>query len=234
MHARQTSFRLAPLAAVAIGLLALPACSLRTSPDVTGSINAFDTSARHPIVLSEAPRSLELYPGAGGALDRRQADDLAAFVADYRANGRSVVVLEAPGHGAGAIRAELARLGVPAAAIRSRSYHAPHYAVAAPVRLSYARLTARVPHECGRWPEDLGMSNAGFNARNEPYWNLGCASQANLAAQVADPLDLVRARTETRADTVRRTNVIGKLREGADPSTAYRTDASRINRSVGN
>jgi pilus assembly protein CpaD len=57
--------------------------------------------------------------------------------------------------------------------------------------------------------------------------------QSTVAAQVADPLDLVRGRTEGRIDTVRRARDIQTLREGKDPSTTYRQDdKGKINTQV--
>jgi pilus assembly protein CpaD len=85
-------------------------------------------------------------------------------------------------------------------------------------------MEAKVTSQCGLWPRDLGVSDPGYSLSNEPSWNLGCATQANVAAQVADPIDLVRGRPEGRIDTVRRTQDIGKLREGKDPSTQWRQD----------
>jgi pilus assembly protein CpaD len=229
------------LAFASLALLAvLPACKHR-SADVTGSVPT-DVRERHPIVLSEAPRSIEIYAN-GPRLDQRQSDDLAAFAADYRTHGRSGLIAEVPSHdgrsyrghgGLAGIRSALAANGVSSALVEVRSYPAPDYTVAAPIRLSYARLQARVPHECGHWPEDFGASNARFSATNRPYWNFGCAYQTNLAAHMADPLDLERGRVEGRIDTTRRMAAIQKLREGQDPSTSYRDAATRINSNVGN
>ena len=106
--------------------------------------------------------------------------------------------------------------------------------MAAPIRLSFARLKAEVPHECGQWPDDLGITNnIKSRVENRNYWNFGCAYQANLAAQVADPVDLVRARQEGRIDTVKRMGAIDKIRQGKDPSTEYRQEATKLNQSVG-
>ena len=96
--------------------------------------------------------------------------------------------------------------------------------LAAPIRLSFQRMEARVADQCGLWPQDLGVSSPLANLRNEPSWNLGCSTQATLAAQVADPVDLVRGRTEGRIDTVRRVKDIDQLRAGKDPSTKWSQD----------
>ena len=81
----------------------------------------------------------------------------------------------------------------------------------------------------------FGASDARFSASNAPYWNQGCALQSNVAAQVADPVDLVRGRQEGRIDRVRRSKDIENLRQAKDPSTQYRSDEKgKINTQVGN
>jgi len=42
-----------------------------------------------------------------------------------------------------------------------------------------------------------------------------------IAAQTADPIDLVRPHVEERIDIIKRSNEITKLRQGQDPATAY-------------
>ena len=58
----------------------------------------------------------------------------------------------------------------------------PYSAVGAegptPIRLTYATLVAKTG-PCGRWPDDMTDTS-----ENKNYFNFGCASQQNLAAQV--------------------------------------------------
>ncbi|MGO4171090.1 CpaD family pilus assembly protein [Bosea sp. TAF32] len=202
-----------------------------------------DVRERHPIVLRDAPRSLDVFVGrAGAALDNRQAEDVADFAEAYRKSGKGGLVAEVPTGSRrerathdtlNGIRAALARNGVPAGALSIRSYPIQDPGLASPIRLSFASLQAVVPHQCGQWPTDLGVSDLKFSASNEPYWNFGCASQATLAAQVADPIDLVRARDEGRPDIVKRMGAIAKIRDGKDPSTQYRQQTPQINSTVG-
>lgn len=228
------------LGGLSLVALSLSACANRKA-DITASVPT-DIRERHPIVLSESPRSIEIF-ASGRQLDRRQNDDLAAFSAEYRQHGRSQIIAEVPSHdgrggqghhGLHAVRQALASQGVASSLVSVRSYPAADHTVASPIRLSFAKLQARVASECGLWPEDLGAGNYKFSASNRSYHNFGCATQSNLAAFVADPIDLVRGRPEGRVDTVRRMNAIGKLREGQDPSTVYRDGATKINQTVGN
>jgi pilus assembly protein CpaD len=216
------------------------------APDraVTGSIYPHDYRVRHPIVLAEGARTLDVFVIGSGVVEGRQRDDVRAFVAEYRRSGQGPIVAQLP---VGArtdgfahrtldsIRGLMDERGLGPVPLALSSYRVADPGVAAPVRLSFQRLQAKVATKCGQWPQDLGGSDPRVNYGNEPYWNLGCAAQANLAAQVADPVDLVRGRTETHGDTLRHVKDIQDLRDGKDPSTVYRQDnQNRINQSVGN
>lgn len=227
--------RPSPIALAAIVLLAaaLGACK-STRTDTTGSIYPHDVRARHPYVLADGTRTLDVFPTGPGHLDPRQAADLDAFLLEYRRYGRGTLALDLPRSGSpaqaaaaertvGAIRRIAAESGV-RSGIAVASYSVADPSLAAPVRLSFQRMEAKVADKCGLWSQDLGVSNPGFTMQNEAYWNLGCATRSNLAAQVADPVDLVRGRPEGRIDTVRRTQVIDKLRQGNDPSTTWKQD----------
>ena len=233
--------RVGGLAAVLAVALALGACAKRA--DVTGSLAPVDVRERHPIVLRDAPRSLDVFIGrAGGKLDARQAEDVADFGRDYARSGRGGLVAEVP-TGTGrelathdalnAIRANLGRAGVSGGALSVRTYPVNDPGLASPIRLTFASLQAGLPHSCGQWIDDAGTSSLAKSASNESQWNFGCASQATLAAQVADPIDLVRARSEGRPDFGKRMSAITKLRDGKDPSTQYRQETPQINSTVG-
>ena len=49
---------------------------------------------------------------------------------------------------------------------------------------------------------------------NKHYANFGCATQNNLAAQIANPGDLIAPRGMTPIDAERRSNVIETYRTG--------------------
>lgn len=213
--------------ALALGAgLALSGCN--ASRVVTDS---YPTTAaqRHPIVLAEGAERLDLPVGSGShGLTARQRDDIRAFAADWRKNGRGPVGMMVPSGGrsdwaAPAIRNTLAAAGVPSTAIVSQRYAASGQDIAL-VKLGYVKLKAEVPHPCGLWPQDLGFGGGDvYGAReNRDYWNFGCAAQANLAAQVADPEDLARPRAETPISASRRVVVVEKHILGDDTTTTYK------------
>jgi pilus assembly protein CpaD len=230
-----------------VAVLALSAllggCAKRAPEGDTLAYGPEDVRERHPIVLRDAPRSLDVFVGrSGSTLDARQAEDVASFAREFRRSGKGGLVAEVPtgdrrdraAHDTlNGIRAALSRGGVSPAVLSVRSYPVRDPGLTSPIRLTFASLQASVAHSCGQWPTDLGASDFRFSASNAPYWNFGCTSQATLAAQIADPIDLVRSRDEGRPDIVKRMGAITKLREGRDPSTQYRQQTPQINSAVG-
>ena len=84
-----------------------------------------------------------------------------------------------------------------------------------PIRLSFVAVTA-ITGDCGQWPTDL----FGPSIRDNTNWeNFGCATQQNLAAQIANPADLVGPRGMTPIDAQRRAEVI----------RMYRSDGNQAN-----
>ena len=98
----------------------------------------------------------------------------------------------------------------------------------ATVKLNYPSMRRRPARAgCGR-RISARAPNRSYN-ENRPYWNLGCATQRNLAAMVDNPADLVQPRGETPAYTGRRTIVLDKYRRGESPATIYPdTDKGKI------
>jgi pilus assembly protein CpaD len=235
---RSAARRLVAASAVSAALSACAADRV-----VTGSVPTHDYRQRHPIVLAESAHTLDVFVTGQAGLDGRQRDDIRAFAAEYRRSGQGAILAQVPAGtrgDAGAhatmarINAEFAAAGLPAGTIAVSAYPVLDPLVAAPVRLTFARLTAKVTSPCGVWPRDLGVSDPRERMRNDTYWNFGCAMQSNVASQVADPVDLVRPRAEGHPDPIRRSKVIDAVREGKDPSTQWRQEGTRINDGVGN
>jgi pilus assembly protein CpaD len=216
------------IAAIAsLGAL-LGACNQHTSmAQSPGYPN--DYRERHPITLREGDRAVEVFVGRNrGGLTPNQRADVLAFAQQWRREGTSGVIIDVPQAGASAraaadsmreIHSILAASGVPAKAVYMRGYR-PAPAALASIKLRYSKLTAEAG-PCGQWPKDLGPSADGDDFSNNPYWNLGCATQRNLAAMVANPTDLVQPRGEAPAYEPRRSVAIEKWRTGQSPSGTY-------------
>jgi pilus assembly protein CpaD len=191
-----------------------------------------DFEARHPIVLVSAPARMDVYP-LRGALDARTLTSLRAFAERYREVGSGEIVILSPGRRdqdtrtIGEIRRILASAGL-RGRIRTGSYIPFDSDGAAPIRVAFMALHAKVRTPCGSWPEDLASGSSLEGWKNEPYANFGCATQSVVAAQVDDPRDFVQARTLGPSDVAMRTRAIEDVRKGQDPGTAWATDLTPI------
>ena len=174
-------------------------------------------------MLAEAQTSVELLPQtAGGGLDaetRRRSAGLRRAVSPLRAwhdhgacaFGRSRP--EGAQRSVELIRGFLDREGL-GATIYVGAYPVRDPALAAPVRLSFAGVKVEVAGRCGEWPDDLASGASLDGWQNRAFWNFGCANQATLSAQLADPRDLLSPRGETPQDIETRMRAINKVRAG--------------------
>ncbi|MBB4952878.1 pilus assembly protein CpaD [Agrobacterium vitis] len=213
----------AKLALGLVALLSLSACGgMGKDTMSTGSIPD-DYRTRHPIVVTDVEHSLDLPVAQGTSrMTVGMADTVSGFAQDYRnASTGSVQIMVPHGSPNAAAAATLARQvrslliakGVPSTKMIERPYQAQASGDAAPIRLSYVATTA-VAGPCGQWPEDL----ANDTSQNKSWENFGCATQANLAAQLASPTDLIAPRAMTPIDADRRMQVISDYRTGSsDP-----------------
>jgi pilus assembly protein CpaD len=208
----------------------LGACNT-TGDVVTTQTVPTDYRQRHPIAVQEAKRSIVIFVGkARGGLSTAQHSDVAGIAQDWVREGTGSVIVDVPVDTANSraaaatyhdIRAVLGASGVPSRAIVQHSYRPEDPALLPTIRLSYSRIAA-VAGPCGLWPEDVGPSilDPGYN-ENRPYFNLGCATQRNLAAMIDNPADLEQPRAETPAYTARRDIAFDRYRKGTTTTTAY-------------
>ena len=213
-------------------LLPLAGCGT-TERMVVSSIPLDDYRVRHPIVLAERPRTLEiLVEPETGRFDRHSAAQLREFAGLYRKFGRGPITIMPPAFPGATPPVQPVRNALYSAGVHARTLVAPYPAgpnPVAPVRLSFLGLKASVADQCGQWPRDLAIgSGAPEDWSNKPYWNFGCAYQSAFAAQVADPRDLVAPQGEAPADTLMRTRAIESLRSGQDPGTNWKLVNSSI------
>jgi pilus assembly protein CpaD len=211
---------LSKLMAASLIALALAGCKHGDEPG--GHVAGWtlvDASQRHPIMVSQRPTSTSVRVVRGShGLSPAQKAHVADFLGHFRATdqGNSRLVITVPSgspNESEAVRAVqdlrhvISSYGFPESSVAIEPYPGGRDANA-PIRLSYLRFIAEGP-DCGRWPTNLAE-----DYRNLPYPNFGCAQQHNLAAQVANPADLLGPRTMDPTDAERRYVVTTKYRKG--------------------
>jgi len=220
--------------ALAAGCAALVA-GCNTSTVITGSVPD-DYRLRHPLVIKEGPRTVELFIGEKrGTLNAEQRAQVVSFAREWRRESSGGILIDIPtgtgnsaaaNHAAHEVRALLAASGVPAESVGMRRSHGGDPVKLATLRLHYPRMTADAG-PCGLWPKDLGPTYDREHYENRQYHNFGCASQRNLAAMVENPSDLVQPRGENTPPSMgRRTTVLDNYHRGQSTATTY-TDTSR-------
>jgi pilus assembly protein CpaD len=237
-NSRRGHAAMALRAAIVVGYgLLVCACQTDQSPVPGVPESPFDYRDRHPITVTEADHSLQLFIGANRAsLTATQRAEVVAFGQTWKDEATGGVLIDLPTGtvneraSAGAmheIRSLLAATGVPPQSVMVRTYQAGARSFAT-VRITYPKITAQAG-PCGMWPKDIGATADREYYENQQYWNFGCAQQHNLAAMVENPADLVQPRSETPAYTMRRTQVIEKYREGQPTASTYtNTNAGKI------
>lgn len=198
--------------AVAMTAALLTACA---TPDTT----SVRMSGREPFpIVIETHVITQAVPfvGASAEIAPVGQPQLDSFLTDFMRSGGGVleiaVASDAPSDQLSAARQEAVRKYVLHRGVR------PHELRFSPVRsssgrngavvVSYERYIAKAP-DCD---ENIGDNT--FNPGNQQHPNFGCAQQAQFAAMVSNPADLMRMRTEQPTDATRRSIVIQKYRAG--------------------
>jgi pilus assembly protein CpaD len=205
-----------PVRAVLLaGVAAMLAACAQTDSVHVGAIPD-DYRTNHPIVIQEKQEVIDVPVGVNDyEATSIQKAALTGFMARYDHDAAPMVHILVPYGSANSAAAariasqfstQLRRNGVPQNRVMQQHYQAPADA-AAPIRLSYANMRAQVASNCGRWPEDM---LAGVDNRN--WANFGCSNQNNLAAQIANPADLLTPRSRTPIDAGNRSNAIDQYR----------------------
>jgi pilus assembly protein CpaD len=216
------------LAVVVAGAAMLAGCNTDQTI-VTGTIPS-DYRQRHPIVLKEGPRTVDLFIGSKrGTLTGEQRAEVLAFAHEWRREATGGILIDLPSgssnQGAATqalaeVRSLLAAAAVPREAVSIRPYRPQDPNKLVTMKLQYPRIMADAG-PCGLWPHDLGPTYEREHMENREYWNLGCAAQRNLAAMVDNPADLIQPRAETPPYTGRRTTVLDKYHRGESTATVY-------------
>jgi pilus assembly protein CpaD len=210
-----------------LGLSALGACA--SVPPPPADMRATPTAADvHRIEVTQTSERLEVpVTPADMALSSASRSQLRAFANNYLRYGHGALVLATPSGApnsdtasilANETRMSLVDAGVSYAAVAGSTYDASGRAEA-PIIVSFARYEARAPECTPLWEQDLA-----HQSNNQPWESFGCATQANLAALVEDPADLLRPRDEDPRDSGRRDTVMDAYRAGETTHAARSSD----------
>jgi pilus assembly protein CpaD len=217
------------LSLVSIAALSVAACKTIEAPDRVAGWSMIDPSERHPILVSQQPHKLSIRVARGSqGLSPHQRAQLIAFFDKYRANdvGNSRFLISAPAGAANEVASMQAIAEIRYLMRESRfdesliqvEPYSDERDPQPPIRISYSRYVAEGP-ECGRWPANLAVET-----QNLPYANLGCATQRNFAAQIANPADLLGPRTTTAAPAERRDTAWAKWTKGESTISQKNSD----------
>lgn len=211
-----------------LGLSALSACASVPTPEGPPLATAAD---RHRVQVTEAAQRLEIPVSTGeAALPAGTHAQLRDFASGYLRYGHGAVILSTPSGSSNAdtasvlaneTRASLVNSGVSYAAVAGSTYDASGVADA-PIVVSFARFEAEAPACAPLWEQDLA-----HQSNNQAWESFGCAMQANLAAMVEDPADLLRPRVMDPRDGARRDTVMEAYRQG-NPTHADRSADERV------
>jgi pilus assembly protein CpaD len=208
-------------------MVGLAGCANQIDPlEITGSVPE-DYRRTHPIAIEESVETLDVPVGLHtNRMSGAMRSNVVGFAQRFLDNRSPLIAVVAPSGSANQVTASgiaveiedvLRGAGVPASAIDYRVYSAAANESNAPVRVAFSRIVAHTA-PCGPWPDQ-----ASENSQNRNYHNFGCATQQNLAAMVANPLDLLYPRGLTTADAARRATVLEKYRKGE----SFTADLSR-------
>jgi pilus assembly protein CpaD len=209
--------RLPMLAALALATASLSGCAMFQQRDhiEVGAVPD-DYRARHPIIIAETQKQLMVPVGnAARELSYAEKEVIIGFLANYGTQGSGAIYVSAPanaqnsgaaGHVANQV-AEVASLNGYQGRVMLSQYDAPQGQPTPPVLVSYGAITASAG-PCGKWTDDTLP-----NSENKNYQNFGCAYQNNLAAMIANPMDLLGPRKTGPIDAADRDKVIGEYRD---------------------
>lgn len=166
-------------------------------------------------------------------LSENQTLALRDMVNRFAAEGAPMLTVEAPSGDdpvasdiAWRIKGALEASGVPPYQVRVVTYVAPD--PRAPVLVGFETVRAVVPR-CGQ--EWSNLARTGNNAGSA---NFGCSVNANLAAQIANPRDIVTPRAMTPSDAARRSVVFDRYRAGEQTAAVREVvvDRGRVSNAV--
>ena len=233
--ATRTPMKKLPIVARALAFASLAALlvgckTTSTQSEITGSVPN-DYRQRHPIAVREGKQTLTVFIGdRRGGLTAVAARRGRRARAGLAARGDRRLRHRGSGRQRERARRDERRARDPRGARRApacRSIRSRCGPIAPTIRPGSAPSASTIrrcwprPARAACGPTTSARPSTRPTSANRPYWNLGCATQRNLAAQVDNPADLVQPRAETPALTSRRATALDKYRKGEPTATQY-------------
>jgi pilus assembly protein CpaD len=215
-------------------LIVVSGCWSSARHDIVSAVPD-DYRIAHPIMIDERLKTMDIPVGIDAGLSTAARGTIVGFAQRFRTSRSPVMAIVVPDgspNEVNAVRAShqvhdiLVSAGVSPSALDFRRYSAGGKETGAPIRLAYSKIDAHV-EGCGAWPANLDTT-----AANRNYGNFGCATQANLAAMVDNPLDLVYPRAMTPADPARRAAVLDGYRNGDSFASGQEVQGGEISDAV--
>lgn len=174
---------------------------------------------KNPIQVSESIERLELYSRPDGmSLSARDSDAVAGFLGGYSQFGDGPLFMNVPAHNSqgvmqtrGLVRNMMTQIGLGGVPVQEGQYQS-HPNMPAPVVISYRRLKT-LPRDC-TLTSDLTRTFS-----NQPWPEFGCSQNANLAAMIQDPRQLLEPYPLAAPDMRRRMMVYDKYIKGESPAS---------------
>ncbi len=217
MSCNKAMTRSAGLAAIMAAAAVLAGCAADTNPQTL----ALTPTEHYGLTVSSHPEQIAIGLHQSG-LSNTQKAALGQFVSQWRDDGGGLVSVRAPFDCADPAMARrmadeasayLIQLGIPRERLQVSGY-ASKRAPGAPILASYDHFEAQGPNCSSGWAD---LTSTGHNST---FGHFGCAVTANIAAQIANPRDLIAPAVMTPGDNVRRAMVLDKYRRGEVTSSA--------------
>lgn len=222
-NTQSSSTGILSLAILASTMLFLPGCAYLKGGNhvIVGSVPD-DYRTKHPISISEQEQHLDVPVGTSDkSLSLAQRSVIQGFIAQYASNGSGPIQVALPSgssnsNAAARVRSDVVtairKAGVTESQVVTVSYSAAAD-TGNPIRISYRAISASTD-QCGKWPEDIGETS-----ENKNYHDFGCSYQNNLAAQLANPADLLGPRNSGEIDAGKRLRVIKDYQTNVTPTS---------------
>lgn len=203
--------------AAILSILVAGSCSVAN----TGTTISEDGARNHPITVEPSYRDLKVqFAGGEDGMNAEDAVKFDGFLADYRTHGNGSLGISVPnGANAHAAITYFAERAAATGISRDKILVSTHDISNGDSRVDVSYIAYKASADsCSDWSEDLA-----FTMENQTASNFGCAVQRNIAAQVADPRDLLGPREAGSVDTARRQTVIDLYEQGKPPAALKRT-----------